>query len=224
MATEDHASRSVRSWPRAGKLEVGLNHGNFLLGHTWFVGDRSPRRRVRCGSRARPEGRRARRVHQVRDRGQAGRRRRRPARGTSRSSARSRSVHAEIAFTAAYLEIPSTYLVPGRVCRSGPSTEVDREGVRIAVADQSAYGLYLAPDDQAREAGDDEGPRLPRSRCSCPRSSRRWPASAGLLTDVQKLPGARMLDGTVHGGPARRSARRRTARLPRGSCARSSRK
>jgi polar amino acid transport system substrate-binding protein len=50
---------------------------------------------------------------------------------------------AEIAFTAAYLEIPSTYLVPaGSPIRS--VADVDREGVRIAVADQSAYGLYLA--------------------------------------------------------------------------------
>ena len=47
---------------------------------------------------------------------------------------------AEIAFSAAYLEIPSTYLVPaGSPIRS--IAEVDREGVRIAVAEQSAYGL-----------------------------------------------------------------------------------
>jgi len=40
---------------------------------------------------------------------------------------------AEIAFTAAYLEIPSTYLVPaGSPIRS--VADVDREGVRIAVA------------------------------------------------------------------------------------------
>ena len=44
---------------------------------------------------------------------------------------------AEIAFSAAYLEIPSTYLVPaGSPIRS--VAEVDREGVRIAVAEQSA--------------------------------------------------------------------------------------
>ena len=49
----------------------------------------------------------------------------------------------DIAFTAAYLEIPSTYLVPaGSPIRS--VDEVDREGVRIAVAEQSAYGLYLS--------------------------------------------------------------------------------
>jgi len=50
---------------------------------------------------------------------------------------------AEIAFTAAYLEIPATYLVPaGSPIRS--IAEVDREGVRIAVADKSAYELWLS--------------------------------------------------------------------------------
>src|SRR3954468_16062332 len=48
----------------------------------------------------------------------------------------------EIAFTAAYLEIPVTFLVPaGSPIRS--IAEVDREGVRIAVADRSAYDLFL---------------------------------------------------------------------------------
>ena len=48
----------------------------------------------------------------------------------------------EIAFTAAYLEIPSTYLVPaGSHIRT--IAEVDREGVRIAVAEKSAYDLNL---------------------------------------------------------------------------------
>ena len=50
---------------------------------------------------------------------------------------------AEIAFTAAYLEIPATYLVPqGSTIRS--VAEVDRDGVRIAVADKSAYELWLS--------------------------------------------------------------------------------
>ena len=48
----------------------------------------------------------------------------------------------EIAFTAPYLEIDTTYLVP-----AGSSIEtldeVDREGVRIAVSEKSAYDLFL---------------------------------------------------------------------------------
>src|SRR5512138_3539722 len=49
----------------------------------------------------------------------------------------------EIAFTAAYLEIPATYLVPaGSTIQS--VADVDREGVRIAVAVKSAYELWLS--------------------------------------------------------------------------------
>src|SRR5262249_48679292 len=49
----------------------------------------------------------------------------------------------EIAFTAAYLEIPATYLVPaGSPIRS--IAEVDRDGIRIAVSDKSAYELWLS--------------------------------------------------------------------------------
>src|SRR5258706_7634979 len=48
----------------------------------------------------------------------------------------------EIAFTASYLEIPVTFLVPaGSPIKA--LAEVDRKGVRIAVADRSAYDLYL---------------------------------------------------------------------------------
>jgi polar amino acid transport system substrate-binding protein len=48
-----------------------------------------------------------------------------------------------IAFSAAYLEIEAGYLVPpGSPIRS--IDEVDREGVRIALMDKSAYDLYLS--------------------------------------------------------------------------------
>src|SRR5688572_32572817 len=49
---------------------------------------------------------------------------------------------AEIAFTKAYLEIPVTFLVPkGSPINS--ISDVDREGVRVAVSARSAYDLYL---------------------------------------------------------------------------------
>ncbi len=101
---------------------------------------------------------------------------------------------AEIAFTAAYLEIPSTYLVPaGSTIRS--VAEVDREGVRIAVAEQSAYGLYLARTIQHAKLVLTQG--LDSSFDIF--VSQKLEALAGLkprlLTDVQKLPGARILDG-----------------------------
>src|SRR5436309_633896 len=101
---------------------------------------------------------------------------------------------AEIAFTAAYLEIPSTYIVPaGSPIRS--VDEVDRAGVRIAVADQSAYGLYLVRTIKHAKLVLTQG--LDSSFDVF--VSQKLEALAGLkprlLTDVQKLPGARILDG-----------------------------
>lgn len=105
---------------------------------------------------------------------------------------------AEIAFTAAYLEIPSTYLVPaGSPIRT--VDEVDREGVRIAVAEQSAYGLYLARTIKHARLVMTKG--LDGSFDAF--VNQKLEALAGLrprlLTDVAKLPGARVLDGQFTG-------------------------
>jgi polar amino acid transport system substrate-binding protein len=100
----------------------------------------------------------------------------------------------EIAFTAAYLEIPATYLVPaGSPIRS--IAEVDRAGVRIAVSEKSAYDLYLsrtiAHARLVRAQGIDGSFDL--------FVAERLEALAGLrprlLSDVERLPGARLLDG-----------------------------
>jgi len=105
---------------------------------------------------------------------------------------------AVINFTAAYCEIEATYLVPaGSPIRS--VDEVDREGVRIAVADQSAYGLYLARTIKHAKLVMTQG--LDGSFDIF--VSQKLEALAGLkprlLTDVQKLPGARVLDGQFTG-------------------------
>jgi polar amino acid transport system substrate-binding protein len=105
---------------------------------------------------------------------------------------------AEIAFTAAYLEIPSTYLVPaGSPIRS--VDEVDRPGVRIAVAEQSAYGLYLARTVKHAQLVLTKG--LDASFDAF--VGQKLEALAGLrprlLADVAKLPGARILDGQFTG-------------------------
>jgi len=100
----------------------------------------------------------------------------------------------DIAFTAAYLEIPATYLVPaGSPIRS--VVDVDREGVRIAVAEQSAYGLYLSRSVKHATLV------LTKSGGAALDAfvAQKLDALAGLrpalLTDVEKLPGARVLDG-----------------------------
>lgn len=100
----------------------------------------------------------------------------------------------KIAFTAAYAQIEATYLVPA----GSPITEmaqVDQPGVRIAVTARSAYDLWLERNihratllrteslDSACELFVKDG----------------LEALAGLrprlLTDIQKLPGARILPG-----------------------------
>ena len=101
---------------------------------------------------------------------------------------------ADIAFTAAYLEIPATYIVPaGSPIRS--VAEVDREGVRIAVPEQSAYGLFLSRSIKHARLVLTKG--LDSSFQVF--VAEKLEALAGLrprlLTDVEKLPGARLLDG-----------------------------
>src|SRR5947207_13019099 len=100
----------------------------------------------------------------------------------------------EIAFTAAYLEIPATYLVPaGSPTRS--VGDVDRDGIRIAVSDKSAYELWLSRNIKhaqlIRTQGIDASFDL--------FVGQKMDALAGLkprlLMDVTKLPGARLLDG-----------------------------
>src|SRR5688572_14495330 len=99
-----------------------------------------------------------------------------------------------IEFASAYLELPATYLVPaGSPLRALP--DVDRPGVRIAVSGRSAYDLYLSRTLKSAE--------LVRAE-SIPASfklfvEQKLDALAGLkpglLADVQKLPGSRLLEG-----------------------------
>jgi len=99
-----------------------------------------------------------------------------------------------IAFTAAYAEIESTYLVPaGSPIKS--IAEVDRPGVRIAVTGRSAYGLWL--DRNMKHAELVRSDTLDSALEQFIKD--KLDVLAGLrprlLTDVEKLPGARILDG-----------------------------
>jgi polar amino acid transport system substrate-binding protein len=99
-----------------------------------------------------------------------------------------------IAFTAAYAEIEATYLVPaGSPLRT--IADVDAAGVRIAVTGRSAYGLWL--DRNIKHA------QLVRSETIDSAYEQfvreKLEALAGLrprlLSDLEKLPGARIIDG-----------------------------
>ena len=116
-----------------------------------------------------------------------------------------------IAFTPAYVEIEATYLVPA----GSPITsiaEVDRPGVRIAVTGRSAYGLWL--DRNIKNAELVRSDTLDSALDQFVRD--KLDALAGLrprlLTDVEKLPGARILDGQFSAvqqavGTARRNSK-----------------
>ena len=177
----------------SGKLQVGLNHGNFLL---VTPGSSATDPRGVASDVARELGRRVGvpvEFIKFETAGKLGDGVKTGAWDVAFLGAEPQRA-AEIAFTAAYLEIPSTYLVPaGSPIRS--VAEVDREGVRIAVADQSAYGLYLARTIKHAKLVMTKG--LDSSFEVF--VSQKLEALAGLkprlLTDVQKLPGARILDG-----------------------------
>jgi polar amino acid transport system substrate-binding protein len=100
----------------------------------------------------------------------------------------------KIAFTAAYAEIEATYLVPpGSPLKT--IADVDKPGVRIAVTARSAYDLWL--DRNIKQA------TLVRTDTLDSAFelfvSDKLEALAGLrprlLTDVEKVPGAVILDG-----------------------------
>ena len=100
----------------------------------------------------------------------------------------------KIAFTAAYVEIEAVYLVPaGSALKS--IADVDKTGVRIAVTGRSAYGLWL--DRNIKHATLVRSDTLDSALDQFVRD--KLDALAGLkprlLTDVTKLPGARILDG-----------------------------
>jgi polar amino acid transport system substrate-binding protein len=100
----------------------------------------------------------------------------------------------KIAFSPAYVEIEATYLVPpGSPIQS--IADVDKAGVRIAVTGRSAYGLWL--DRHIENATLVKTGTLDSSFEQF--VSDKLEVLAGLrprlLSDVEKLPGARILEG-----------------------------
>jgi polar amino acid transport system substrate-binding protein len=100
----------------------------------------------------------------------------------------------EIVFTAAYLEIPATYLVPaGSKIRA--MAEVDREGVRIAVAVNSAYDLYLSRNLKHAKLVRAEGIDGSYALFLAQKLEVLSGLKPRLVTDAEKLPGSRVLEG-----------------------------
>ena len=100
----------------------------------------------------------------------------------------------KIAFSPAYVEIEATYLVPaGSALKS--IADVDQPGMRIAVTGRAAYGLWL--ERNIKHATLVKSDTLDSAYEQF--VNEKLDALAGLkprlLTDVEKLPGARILDG-----------------------------
>jgi polar amino acid transport system substrate-binding protein len=100
----------------------------------------------------------------------------------------------KIEFTAAYAEIEATYLVPpGSPLKT--IADVDKPGVRIAVSARSAYDLWLERNiKQAQLIRANGGPAtiemFVKDKLDAMAGLR-----PGLLTDIEKLPGYKILDG-----------------------------
>ena len=100
----------------------------------------------------------------------------------------------QIAFTAAYCEIEATYLVPAG-SRLASIAEVDAPGVRIAVTGRSAYGLWLDRNIKRAELVRTETLDASFEKFVAAKLDALAGLRPRLLTDVTKLPGARILEG-----------------------------
>ncbi len=99
-----------------------------------------------------------------------------------------------IAFTPAYAEIEATYLVPsGSALKT--IADVDSEGVRIAVTARTAYGLWLDRNIKHAELIRSETLDSAYDQFVSGKLSALAGLKPRLLSDLEKLPGARILDG-----------------------------
>jgi polar amino acid transport system substrate-binding protein len=102
---------------------------------------------------------------------------------------------AKIAFTAAYCEIEATYLVPP----GSPITaidQVDRPGNRIVTGAGAAYTLWLERNIRQATLVQIPGGGAPAFQAFLDQKAEVYAGlRPGLISDVEKLPGARILDG-----------------------------
>lgn len=99
-----------------------------------------------------------------------------------------------IEFTAAYVEIEATYMVPaGSPIQT--VAEVDRPGVRIAVTGRSAYGLWLDRNIEAAELVRSDSLDSAYEQFVADGLDALAGLRPRLITDLENTPGARILDG-----------------------------
>lgn len=100
----------------------------------------------------------------------------------------------KIQFTAAYVEIEATYMVPkGSPIKS--IADVDRKGVRIAVSARSAYDLWLVNNIRNATLAQVSGLDAAYEKFMSDKLEVLAGLRPGLLKDVEKAPGLKILDG-----------------------------
>jgi polar amino acid transport system substrate-binding protein len=100
----------------------------------------------------------------------------------------------KIAFSAAYVEIEATYMVPeGSPIKS--IADVDKKGVRIAVSARSAYDLWLVNNIKNATLVQVSGLDAAFQKFMSDKLEVLAGLRPGLLKDVTKAPGLKILDG-----------------------------
>ena len=104
----------------------------------------------------------------------------------------------EVDFTNAYLEIPVTFLVPaGSPIKT--IADVDREGVRIAVSERSAYDLYLSRTLKKAQLIRTKGIPASYDAFMAQKLEVLGGLKPKLVEEQARTPGSRVLDGQITG-------------------------
>ncbi|MBV9191014.1 MAG: ABC transporter substrate-binding protein [Betaproteobacteria bacterium] len=104
----------------------------------------------------------------------------------------------EVDFTNAYLEIPVTFLVPaGSPIKT--IADVDREGVRIAVSERSAYDLYLSRTLKKAQLVRTKGIPASYDAFMAQKLEVLGGLKPKLVEEQARTPGSRVLDGQITG-------------------------
>ena len=100
----------------------------------------------------------------------------------------------EISFTAPYIEIEGTYLVPpGSALRA--IADVDHENVRVGVSSKSAYDLFLSRNLKHAELVRESSPEAAFELIVAGKVDALGGVKQHLVARMEKLPGSRVLEG-----------------------------
>ncbi|HUQ76373.1 MAG TPA: transporter substrate-binding domain-containing protein [Burkholderiales bacterium] len=104
----------------------------------------------------------------------------------------------EVDFTTAYLEIPVTFLVPaGSPIKQ--ISDIDREGVRVAVSERSAYDLYLSRNLKKAQLVRAQGIPASYDLFMAQKLEALGGLKPKLVEEQARTPGSRVLEGQITG-------------------------